>query len=150
MDKNLKEISSGLGLLRSHKQVLTLLENVEHSFVHTGNKNFETNFIPSPEQKRILDQVKNNKGINATKAKRAKADFGLWVGETNVGAFMGVNAKNYTNVLEPNATTYDFKAQDETPLLTLLVRECGYSGSELHNIYQLAVAVDPSGNFNQQ
>lgn len=150
MDKNLKEISSGLGLLRSHKEVLTLLENVEHSFVHTGNQNFETNFIPSAEQQRILNQVKNNKGINATKAKRAKADFGLWIGETNVGAFMGVNAKNYTNVLEPNATTYDFKAQDETPLLTLLVRECGYSGSELHNIYQLAVAVDPSSNFNQQ
>lgn len=148
MDKDLKEISDGLGLLSSHKQVLELLEGIHHTFEHTGSNYYSVNFIPDANQQRILDQVKNNRGANATKAKKAKADFGVWIGEKQAGAFMGVNAKNYNKVFEPNSSSYDFKAQDETPLLTLLIRECGYSGSDLHNIYQLAVAVDPSDNFN--
>lgn len=136
LDKGLKEISLGLAKLKADKKVYEILQDVEHTFKHTATDYFEINFKPDPKQTEMLSAIKGGL-TRATQKKMAKADFGIWIGEENVGAFMGVNAKNYSKSLNPNSSSASFKIQDETPMLTLLMREAHFSAGEIVNLIRL-------------
>lgn len=139
LDKTAKEYSKGMVYLAGNKKLADVLKNVEHTFIMTGNSNFETSFIPDPEQERFFKEIDNALG-RAKRKKKSKSDFGFYVGEDMVSGFIGVNAKNYKENLNPNASSATFKLQDETPLLTLMAREAGMSGNDIFKVIQTLVA----------
>lgn len=139
LDKTAKEYSKGMIYLAGNKKLEDVLKNVEHTFIMTGNSNFETNFIPDPEQERFFKEIDGALG-RAKRKKKSKSDFGFYVGEDMVSGFIGVNAKNYKENLNPNASSATFKIQDETPLLTLMAREAGMSGNDIFKVMQTLVA----------
>lgn len=139
LDKTAKEYSKGMLYLAGNKKLADVLKNVEHTFIMTGNSNFETNFIPDPEQERFFKEI-DGALERAKGKKKSKSDFGFYVGEDMVSGFIGVNAKNYKENLNPNASSATFKLQDETPLLTLMAREAGMSGNDIFKVIQTLVA----------
>lgn len=139
MYKELAEISKGVAFFESHKPLVEKIEDVHGSFEHTGSKNFNVNFKPDPSLELFMNKVQV--GLSRMTGKKvAKSDFGFYIGDKKVGAFAGVNAKNYNTNFTPDTTSFTFKVQDETPLITLLIRECEYGEQDLHNIYQIATA----------
>lgn len=144
IQKETGEISQGLAVLKGNKKFYDYIQELNGSFIHTGGRNFSTNFIPDPSLEQDMNLLENGAG-RITGKKVAKSDYAIQIGEDSVTAFIGFNDKNYNIMYDPSANSYNFKIQDETPLFTLMIREAGLSGKEMQNVYQIASAIDDGG-----
>lgn len=145
------ETGFAVGTLKGNKEVLERLQKanlkIDTSF---SGKSFEvkTVFQPDPQIQELLDLIDtgfNKKGVknnsatsNVLAKKTTKSDVFFSYSEGNVTASIGVNVKNYTNAIDPNKSYYDFKIQDSTPLMTLLIREGGLKGDQMIQLFNLA------------
>lgn len=141
------EVSKGLLKLKGDKIVAEALSKVEHSFKLTANDFCDVNLTLSPFYEDMYHGLE--KGLARMKGvKRSKADFGVWVGEEDTGVFIGVNAKNYRLNTKDHTSSASFKIQDGTPLLTLLIREIGYSPLTIHEIIGLGAVHAVGDDFD--
>jgi len=153
-DKTLREVSEGVGIVRSHLKALEANEQIEHfieqqvSYSHTGNNYYGVNFNPDSELKEILKEVKQKQ---AYYKKKAKKDFSIDI--TDEGGVLrialGANAKNYEKQLTDNLKSYTIKIQDGTPMSTLLGREAGYTGEDMWAILQIASGISRNNDYSE-
>lgn len=150
MQKTASEAAAAKAMLEGHKKLGEALEGLDRTFEVTGNKNFSTNFRPDAKQKDLLQQT-GLRSESLLQSKRAKSDVSLLVTKDKVTAQVGFTVKDYkANATDGAAPGYDIALQKETPLITALMREAGISGSDLHGIYQLAVAQGMESTLNYQ
>ena len=121
-----------------------------------GGKTFEVQkiFTADPQQEEMFQQLqkyrKNNglSQITRTSKKTAKSDIALGESENSVYGIIGVSVKDYTEVnINDPATPAVFHIQSGTSLLTLLMREAGFSTSELITFINMGVAIPKGIDF---
>lgn len=138
------EISNGLCYLQAATKGLTAINDVA-KFNPSGTKQVEIDFRPDALQKQALENIKVNKNtalkyIAGKKVSKADSTLSVTLGDEDgtVVSTWGLSTKSSNWSWKSNIDTVDIKVQDGTPLLTLLMREAGFSGRQMYDIYQLA------------
>lgn len=139
-----------IAVMDGNKKMLKQLDDFEVK--HTGTKNLQVEWIPDPQIKKLLSQTEN--GLKrATGYKVSKADGAIQylASDNSVIASMGLSVKEVKDkkgVGIENMKSVDIRLQHSTPLLTLLVREGGLSGTDMNEIYNLVSVHGDSGELN--
>lgn len=125
-----------------------ILEQLDGTVIHSGGQNFSVEYIPDPQIKTYLNEVKGALK-RATGVKRSKADVYVSLGRNSVDAHVGLTVKETkTDIRDPNVQSFDIQLQNSTPLLTLLVREGGMTGNDMIDIYNLVSVHGDSSELN--
>lgn len=145
------ETGFSIGTLKGNKEVLERLQkaNIKIDTSLSGESfDVKTTFQPDSEIQKMLDlidtgfnkkDVKNNSATSNVLAKKtSKSDVAFSYSDGKVSASIGVNVKDYTDRIDINKAYYDFKIQDSTPLMTLLIREAGLKGNQMTQLFNLA------------
>lgn len=140
-----------IAIMDGNKDILEKLNDFKVE--HTGTKNLSVEWVPDEQIKKLLSQTKN--GLQrATGKKVSKADGAVQyvASDGSVLASMGLTVKEVKNPTGASGVTgmssADIRIQHSTPLLTLLVREGGLSGSDMNEIYNLVSVHGDSSSLN--
>lgn len=139
-----------IAVMDGNKEMLEKLDDFKVE--HTGTKSLQVEWTPDPQIKKLLSQTKN--GLKrATGYKTSKADGAIQyiASDGSVLASMGLSVKEVKTKKGTSIEgmkTADIRLQHSTPLLTLLTREGGLSGTDMNEIYNLVSVHGDSGNLN--
>lgn len=88
---------------------------------------------------RLLRELSKAEYLSQAGKAVSKADVVVRYDKKGVKIDVGVNIKNYQGYAESTHKKYDgsINLQSDTNMLTLLVRDIGYTGAELANVYNL-------------
>lgn len=146
------EHAFSMATLNANQQLFQRLKNVNATIKHTGSSTTQVTFTPDLEQEEMLGKI--DKAKSRIRGKRVnKADVSFVVGEGNVTASIGVTVKDVKPTeTEDGTQKVRIRLQNNTPLLTLLMREAGFSGNQMRDILQIAVAHEASntGALNEE
>lgn len=146
------EHAFSMATLNANQQLFQRLKDVNATIKHTGSSTTQVTFTPDLEQEEMLGKI--DKAKSRIRGKRVnKADVSFVVGEGNVTASIGVTVKDVKPTeTEDGTQKVRIRLQNNTPLLTLLMREAGFSGNQMRDILQIAVAHEASntGALNEE
>ena len=141
-----------IAVLSGNEKALKELEKTDNYWKMTGSKNYTVDWVPDSQQEKLLAQTKN--GLQrATGYKISKADTAVqyMASDGSIIASMGLSIKEIKDkkgVGIENMKSADIRLQHSTPLLTLLMREGGMSGTDMNEIYNLVSVHGDSGSLN--
>lgn len=117
---------------------------------------FDVRFQEDPQLEAMfkrLEQLRKDKGSQSAGAawnirndKTAVSDVMLQVTNGGVESYIGVSVKDYRGMnITADGTAYSFHTQSNTSLLTLLLREAGFTTSELITLFNIGATIPKEG-----
>lgn len=149
------EAASGAGAISALQKAAEGFKEMEVKLSEktgTGTYDVKTNFSGT---KTLFDRVDKNAYKRASAKRTGKSDNVLEISIDkdggNVTLYQGLTVKNYRTINisgEGSLRSANIQIQSGTPLLTLLVREAGFSMSDIINLMQVATAFGTEGAYN--
>lgn len=146
------EAVTALGYLTTRTEFLKELDGIKTKVKQTGTKKYAYNsafkidastYFGDEEGEDIVgwskDQLENY--VNKTVS---KPDVVLEMTKNGVRVRAGVSVKN--TLFSAEQPSVNVKTQDETPMLTLLTRQCKFSTAQMEKVYQLLSGIDEDGS----
>lgn len=138
--KRTTEYAVAYGLLVSHEPLLNILPGLKTKVV--GGKTGVVDIKYGPEIQELFDMVGSTQHTSVT----SKPDVKITYGNGNVVGELNFSIKDYQGLSYHDngmlQTAKNIKVQDGTPLLTLMVREAGFSAAEVLYVMRVAAATD--------
>lgn len=146
------EAVTALGYLTLHADVLEELNGIKTKIKQTGTKKYAygsafkidtTTYFGNEEGEDITEWSKKQleNYVNKTVS---KPDVVLEMTKNGVRVRAGVSVKN--TLFSKEQSSVNVKTQDETPMLTLLTRQCKFSSVQMEKVYQLLSGIDEDGS----
>lgn len=146
------EAVTAAGHLQAQAKLLEKLSDIKTKINKTGTKKYafssafkvdSSMYIGDDEGEDIVGWTKKQfeNYVNKTVS---KPDVVLEMTKDGVRVRAGVSVKN--TLFSAEQPSVNIKTQDETPMLTLLTRQCKFSTAQMEKVYQLLSGIDEDGS----
>lgn len=145
------EAVTAAGYLQTQADLLKKLKDIEVNIKKTGTKQYAYGSAFKLATELLLgeDEGEDIVGWSETEFKNyvnktiSKPDVVLEMNGNGVRVRAGVSVKN--TIFSKDQQSVTVKTQDETPMLTLLTRQCKFSAVQMEKVYQLLSGIDEDG-----